>query len=62
MGSKCYFGIVLHNDIVRIEDTTLKESFIMHVGCINENKGNNWIFGCFKYITYAILFRISLKR
>ena len=38
----------------------------MHVGCINEIKGKNLIFGCLKYMNhvfkYAILLRISLKR
>ena len=48
MGSKCYFGDPLNN-ADRIEDTALKWSFIMHVGCINENKGKDWILGCLKY-------------
>ena len=33
-----------------METTALKKSFIMDVGCINENKGKNWILGCLEYI------------
>ena len=39
-----------YKSVVRIEDTASKLSFIMNVGCINENKGKNWILGCVKYI------------
>ena len=47
-GSKCYL-VNPYNNVVRIEDTDLKRSFIMHAGCINENKGKNWILRCLKY-------------
>ena len=49
MGTKCYF-VIPYNNVVRIEDTALKWSFSIHVGCINENNGKNGILGCLKYI------------
>ena len=41
------------NSLVRIEDTALKWSLIVHVGCINENNGKNLILG---YLKYMIMF------
>ena len=42
--------VIPYINVVRIEDTAIKWRFIVHVGCINEIKGKNWILGCLKYI------------
>ena len=31
----------------------------MHVGCLNENKGKNWILGCLKYIIMFVNMQFS---
>ena len=42
--------VIPYNSVVRIEDTALKWSFIVSVGCLNKNTGKNWILKCLKYI------------
>ena len=43
----------------------MNEDFFKHVGCINENKGKNWILGSLKYIImfvklqYYFAYRLS---
>ena len=49
-GLKMLFLVIPYNSFVRIEDTALKWSLIVHVGCINENNGQNWILGYLKYM------------
>ena len=47
------FLVIPYNSLVRIEDTALKWSLIVHVGCINESDGQNRILG---YLKYMIMF------
>ena len=49
-GLKKAILVIPYNNVVRIEDTAIKWSFIVHLGCINEIKGNNGNLGCLKYI------------
>ena len=44
------FLVIPYNSLVRIEDTALKWSLIVHVGCINENNGQNGILGYLKFV------------
>ena len=52
MCSKCYFGNPLQQ-FSQNRRHCFKWSLIVHVGCINENNGQNWILG---YLKYIILF------
>ena len=49
-GLKNAILVIPYNNVVRIEDTAINWRFIVHVGCINEIKGKNWILWCLKYI------------
>ena len=46
--------VIPYNSLVRIEDTASKWSLIVHVGCINENNGQNWILWYLKDIIMFI--------